>query len=66
MANNNNWIVQLCDYHAIQFEADYVVCRIIKEALQQKGSCQMCKLDIPENIKRVDILLYEEQLTWPS
>jgi len=60
MSKQHNWIVQLCDYHAIKFSAAYWAFDFIKEALKQKGTCSMCKLDMPINIKRVDIILEDE------
>jgi hypothetical protein len=60
MAKEHNWIVQLCEYHAVKFSADYWAFRAIKDALSIKDKCSMCKLDMPLNIKRVDIILEDE------
>ena len=60
MEKDHNWIVQLCDYHAVKFSASYFAFRMIKDAIREKGSCQACVLDMPMNIKKVDIVMYDE------
>ena len=60
VAKQHNWIVQLCDYHAAKFTASYFAFEVIKEALKAKGSCHACKMDMPVNIEKVDIILDEE------
>jgi hypothetical protein len=57
----HNWIIQLCDYHAAKFTASHYVFAVIKDALQAKGSCHACTLDMPTNIKKVDIMLIEDE-----
>jgi predicted short-subunit dehydrogenase-like oxidoreductase (DUF2520 family) len=61
MAKQHNWVVQLCDYHAAKFTASYFAFSVIKDALQAKGSCHACKMDMPHNIVKVDIVVDEDQ-----
>lgn len=60
MDKSHNWIVQLCDYHAIKFNSDYLVSQLIKEAIRERGKCGACLIDAPLNIMKVDITLIEE------
>ena len=59
MGKEHNWIVQICDYHAVTFKAQYWAFELIKDALKQKNKCLSCKLDMPINIKKVDVILEE-------
>jgi dissimilatory sulfite reductase (desulfoviridin) alpha/beta subunit len=59
MGKQHNWIVQICDHHAVTFNAQYWAFELIKDALKQKSKCGACKLDMPINIKKVDIILEE-------
>lgn len=61
MSKNHNWIIQLCEYHAVKFSATYFAFGIIKDAIKSKGSCQACSLDMPINITKVDITLDEDE-----
>ena len=60
MSKQHNWVIQLCDYHAAKFTASYFAFEVIKEALKAKGSCHACKMDMPVNILKVDILIDED------
>lgn len=60
MSKQHNWVVQLCDYHALKFDSTYSVYQTIKEALKDKSGCAACKLDVPPNIQKIDILLTDE------
>ena len=55
-----DWIVQLCDHHAIRFSSSYYAFTTIKEAIQQKGNCKSCHLNMPETIKSVKIEFYDD------
>ena len=57
MPREHSWIVQICDHHAVTFKAQYWAFDLIKDALKQKSKCGACKLDMPINIKKVNIIL---------
>jgi len=61
MSKNHNWIIQLCEYHAVKFSATYFAFGIIKDAIKSKGSCQACLLDMPINISKIDITFDESE-----
>ena len=66
MAKQHNWVIQLCDCHAAKFSASYYAFEVIKDALKVKGSCHACKLDMPRNILKVDIVLDEGEDSWEA
>jgi len=60
MAHQHDYIVQLCDHHAIRFSSSHYAFMTIKEALRQKGTCNSCALDMPETIKSVKIEFHDD------
>lgn len=61
MEKQYNWVVVLCDYHAVKFDSIYSVSQTIKEALKDKAGCISCKLDMPANIQKLDVVLIDEE-----
>lgn len=60
MSKQHDWIVQLCDYHAIKFSSSYYAFQTIKEALREKGKCKSCELNMPETIKSVKVEFHDD------
>ena len=66
MTKQHDWIIQLCDCHAVKFSASYYAFQTIQEALRSKKSCTACKLDMPKNILKVDITFDEGEESWDN
>ena len=61
MSKRNDFVIKLCEYHAIKFRADYYVMTMLRDAIKTRKDCMACELDMPVNIHNDAIFFKEDE-----